>query len=300
MIRRLEQAFSIEPAHNLLYSKIKTMKRTKQILRINGVILVFSIFLAACGPIERFQKTRTAESQTKTAAQWTVTATPTITATTTPTITPSPTVTQTLTETPTPTITNTLTITPTPTRDLPDVIVNVNAAHCRYGPSKAFLHAADLYEGDHGVVDGIFAFSNWLYVKWDKLAYHCWVSPYVVDVDGDTSSLGYVNLQLQRVGSNMYGPAENVQATRRGDQVTITWDKKWMTEDDDRGYLIIAWVCQNGSYIWWTARIEKHTTTSYTVQDDNSCSHPSSGEIYVLEKHGFSEPVTIPWPAYSN
>jgi len=27
------------------------------------------------------------------------------------------------------------------------------------------------------------------------------------------------------------------------------WDQVFMTEDDDRGYLIVAWVCQNGAYI---------------------------------------------------
>lgn len=272
--------------------------RTKRLININGVLLVLSLLFSACGPIERFQQTRTAESQTEIAAQWTATATST--ATNTPTNTPRPTLTSTPTVTPTPTVTSTPTITPTATFAYPEVEVNVNAAHCRYGPSKAFLHAADLYAGDQGIVDGIYPYSDWLYVKWDKLSYHCWVSPYVVDVDGDTSSLGYVNLQLQRVGSNMYGPAENVRASRQGDQVTITWDEKWMTLDDDRGYLIIAWVCQNGSYLWWTARIEEYTTNSYTVHDDNTCSYPSSGEIYVLEKHGFSEPVTIPWPAYSD
>ncbi|MCB2209958.1 hypothetical protein KQH62_03585 [bacterium] len=274
------------------------MKHTKRQIIFNGVLLVISLLITACGPIERSQQTRTAESQTEIAAQWTATATSTTT--NTPTNTPSPTLTTTPTVTPTPTETSTPTITPTATFAYPEVEVSVNAAHCRYGPSKAFLHAADLYEGDKGIVDGIYPYSDWLYVKWDKLSYHCWVSPYVVDVDGDTSTLGYVNLQLQRVGSNMYGPAENVRATRQGDQVTITWDEKWMTLDDDRGYLIIAWVCQDGAYIWWTARMEEYTMNSYTVHDDNTCNYPSSGEIYVLEKHGFSEPVTIPWPAYSN
>ncbi len=148
-----------------------------------------------------------------------------------------------------PTITNTPTITPSPTYDFPDVVVSVAAAHCRYGPSKAYLHAADLYEGDRGIVDGRWPYSNWLYVKFDKLSYHCWVSPSVVEVTGDISSLFYVDLHLERVGSNMYGPPKNVRASRKGDQVTISWSKVWMTEDDDRGYLIEAWVCQNGLYL---------------------------------------------------
>lgn len=80
----------------------------------------------------------------------------------TPTFTPSPSATNPHTPTATPIDTatttstpeNTLTpsITPTPTFDFPDVTVNVGSAHCRYGPGKAYLHAADLFEGDHGQV----------------------------------------------------------------------------------------------------------------------------------------------------
>ncbi|MBG0771133.1 MAG: hypothetical protein H0S82_05455 [Anaerolineaceae bacterium] len=263
-------------------------------------ILILGLFLSSCAPWEHYQQTQTAKQQTETAAAWTATstATATATATQTPTVTPSPTMTLTPTDTPTPTITNTPTITPSPTYDFPDVVVSVAAAHCRYGPSKAYLHAADLYEGDRGIVDGRWPYSDWLYVKFDKLAYHCWVSPSVVEVTGDISVLYYVDLHLERVGSNMYGPPNNVRAYRKGDQVTITWNKVWMTEDDDRGYLIEAWVCQNGAYIWWTVGFPDQYTTSYTVTDDNTCSMPSSGRLYTVEKHGFSDPVIIPWPDY--
>ena len=273
--------------------------RKKKLIGWQGLFLLV-LTLASCAPWEHYQQTQAVVQQTETAAAWTATSTApnTATPTDTPTITPSPTVTSTPTETPTPTITDTPTITPSPTYDYPDVVVSVAAAHCRYGPSKAYLHAADLYEGDRGIVDGRWPYSNWLYVKWDKLNYHCWVSPSVVEVTGDVSALFYVDLHLERVGSNMYGPPKNVRASRQGDQVTISWDKVWMTEDDDRGYLIEAWVCQNGAYLWWTAGFDNQYTTSYTVMDDGSCSMPSSGKLYTVEKHGFSEPVTIPWPDY--
>lgn len=237
------------------------------------------------------------ETATMTATE-TPSATSTPTVTNTPTVTLTPTQTQPPTETPTPTITSTPTMTLTPTFDFPDVVVNVAAAHCRYGPSKAYIHAADLYEGDRGVVHARFVYSDWLYVKWDKLNYHCWVSPYVVDVTGDISSLLYKDLDLQSIGSNMYGPPPWVEAYRKGDQVTITWAEVWMTEDDDRGYLIEAWVCQNGAYLWWTAGFENQYLTTYTVTDDGTCSQPSSGVLYTVEKHGFSIPLTIPWPPY--
>jgi len=219
-------------------------------------------------------------------------------ATTTQTITPTPTYTSTMiptmTETITPTLTYTLTL--TPTSEFPIVEVNVQAAHCRYGPSRAFLHAADLYEEDRGVVQGRFQYSDWLYVKWDKIEYRCWVSPYVVDVIGEIDRIGLSNIGLERIPSTLYSSPTNVRANREGEIVTIHWDRVAMTEDDDRGYLIEAFICQEGAYFWWTARIELQCTTTYTVQDDASCPFPSSGKIYTVEKHGYTSPVTIPWP----
>jgi hypothetical protein len=176
--------------------------------------------------------------------------------------------------------------------------VTVNKqAHCRYGPSVAYLHAADLYPGDKGTVRGRFIYSKWLYIKFDKLNYFCWVAPSVVDVVGDISQIAYKELNLQSIGSNMYGPPKNVTAVRDGNEVTISWDQVEMTDDDDRGYLLELFVCQNGVYLWWTDSHPDQYSTSYTVQDEAGCSAPSSGLLYTVEKHGFSEPVQIPWPA---
>lgn len=62
----------------------------------------------------------------------------------------------------------------------------------------------------------------------------------------------------------MYGPPRNVQAARKDDEVTITWDQVEMTADDDRGYLIEAFVCQDGAYLWWTNSYPDQYETSYT------------------------------------
>jgi len=216
------------------------------------------------------------------------------TQTTTETQVPSATLTPSMTKTSTNTLTPTITL--TPTFAFPDVEVNVDAAHCRYGPSKAYLHAADLYEGDHGVVQGRFRYSDWFYIKWDKINYRCWVSPYVVDIKGDLTTIGYAEIGLERIPSTLYNPPQNVQATRDGDRVTISWDRVNMTLDDDRGYLIEAWVCQNGSYLWWTVSFSNQYTTSYTVVDEEGCHSPSSGKIFTVEKHGYTQPTTITWP----
>jgi hypothetical protein len=230
-------------------------------------------------------------------------ATPTaipVSATTAPTETPKATLPPTHTLTPTmittPTIVLSSTVTATPTFAFPAVIVN-KQAHCRYGPSVAYLHAADLYPGDAGSVRGRYVYSNWLYIKFDKLNYLCWVAPSVVDVTGDVSTLANKDLNLQSIGSNMYGPPKNVTAVREGNQVMIRWNQVKMTKDDDRGYLLELFVCQDTIYKWWTDSYPDQHSTSYTVRDEAGCAQPSSGKLYTVEKHGFSEPAIILWPA---
>ncbi len=258
-----------------------------------GLGVIVGCLLVACESSESARATQTSSAATELAAQWSLTPSQTAT------LTPSLTVTQTATRTPTPTLTMTPTVTLTPTYAFPEVVVSVGAAHCRYGPSTAFLHAADLYEGDRGVVHGRFPYSNWLWVRWDKLHYHCWVSPSVVDLTGDISVIRYQELNLGSVGTfDLYTPARDIRASRKGDEVTITWNRVPMTEDDDRGYLIIAWVCQDGAYLWWTQSFPDQYTTKATIKDDDSCSQSSSGVLYTVEKHGYSEPVTIPWPSH--
>jgi hypothetical protein len=263
--------------------------------------MVLLLLAGACAPLQDMQVRRQASLQTATAALWTATPTGTHTATATatpthtatPTQTPTPTATATATQTPTETATPTETLTPTP--EFPTVVVN-KQAHCRYGPSKAYLHAADLYPGDTGMVQGRFAYSGWLLIKFDKLKYMCWASNTVVDVTGDISGIFFTEPNLQTIGSNMYGPPESVTAYRNGDEVTISWDLVWMTEDDDRGYFIEAWVCQDGHYLWWTVSFPDQYTTSYVVKDGAGCAMPSYGHLYTVEKHGYSEPLPIPWP----
>jgi len=176
--------------------------------------------------------------------------------------------------------------------------VTVNKqAHCRYGPSVAYLHAADLFPGDVGTVRGRYFYSKWLYIKFDKLNYFCWVAPTIVDVVGDVSTVAYKELNLQSIGSNQYGPPKGVTAVRDGSQVTISWEKVEMTKDKDRGYLLELFVCQDTFLLWWTDSYPDQDSTSYTVKDEEGCAQPSSGNLYTVEKHGFSEPAVIPWPA---
>ena len=227
----------------------------------------------------------------------TSTHTPTPTATSTPTPSPTSTVTFTPTTTYTPTITLTPSITPTPTVtptatfDFPDAEVNVPAAHCRYGPDTAYLHAGDLYQGDHGLVWNRNYNASWLWVRFDKLTYGCWVSATVVDVAGDPFAVVTYFAPLPK--STLYGPVQKVSSDRQSDQVIVTWDEVWMTVDDDRGYFLAVRLCTAAGLIDAYAHTDG---TSYTFTDLTSCGGGSGGKLYAVEKHGYTDPVSIPWP----
>ena len=182
-------------------------------------VLIF-LFVFACAPLSNQQVTQV--STTLTALANAPTSTPVITDT--PLFTDTPTSTLTVTSTVTEAFTSTITFTPTisatPTFAFPVASVN-KQAHCRYGPSVAYLHAADLYAGDVGTVRGRFIYSNWLFIKFDKLNYFCWVAPSVVDVVGDIKKVNFTQLNLQAIGSNQYGPPHNVTAVRDGNKVTL-------------------------------------------------------------------------------
>lgn len=254
-------------------------------MKVYKIILLIFLFVSACASSTEEQATPTTLAVTATAK-----LIETLESTSTPTETITPTVTV------TPTIELSPTITFTPTFAFPTVKVN-KQAHCRYGPSVAYLHAADLYPGDTGSLRGRYIYSNWLYIKLDKLNYLCWVAPSIVDVSGDVSTVAYKDLNLQSIGSNQYGPPGGVTAVRDGSQVTISWNQVHMTKDKDRGYLLELFVCQDTIYKWWTDSYPDQESTSYTVKDEAGCAQPSSGKLYTVEKHGFSEPAIIPWPA---
>jgi hypothetical protein len=111
-----------------------------------------------------------------------------------------------------------------------------------------------------------------------------------VEVGGDVFSVTVYFPPLPK--SVLYDAPDIVTASRQGDEVTVDWEAVWMTVDDFRGYMIEAKVCQNGNLI----SVAVHTDgTSYTFQDETGCGG-SSGRLYAVEKHGYTDSVSIPWP----
>ncbi|MGD2058387.1 MAG: hypothetical protein PVI04_06610 [Anaerolineales bacterium] len=256
--------------------------RTPHTARAFLLLLVVMMLMSACGQPLSFLASPT-PTPTSTA-----TATSTATSTSTPTATATVTLTPTI--TPTYTITPTATISPTPTFDFPDATVTMQA-HCRYGPGKAYLHAADLYPGDRALIHNRNWDGRWLWILPEKQQYHCWVSASVVDIEGDVFSVVEYDSPLPK--SVLYGPPSQVSADRKGDKVIVSWDEVWMTEDDNRGYMVEAWVCQN-DFLFPVAA--STMGLSVTLYDEPGCGRPSSGLLYTVEKHGYTDPVKIPWP----
>ncbi len=67
-----------------------------------------------------------------------------------------------------------------------------------------------------------------------------------------------------------------------------------MTEDDDRGYFLDVWVCQDGNYVWMPTALDNQFKTTATFTDEPGCSQPSGGKLYTVEKHGYTDPGGYP------
>ncbi len=164
-------------------------------------------------------------------------------------------------------------------------------SNCRYGPGKAYLYAWGMYSGDKGTVWGRNESGTWLWIQPDNIKYQCWISSSVVEIHGDIFTLRVAPVRLPQ--STLYGPPQGVTVSRGGDQVTISWHSANMTEDDNRGYMIEANVCQDGILVWMAVSTMDLT---YTLTDGTTCAEKSNGLLYTVEKHGYTDPVSIPWP----
>ena len=163
---------------------------------------------------------------------------------------------------------------------------------CRYGPGKAYLYSHELNQGDPILVHGRNEYGTWLWVQPHDLDRHCWAAASLFNIVGDIKSVNVVETKLPKSG--FVRLPEGVVANRDGDQVTVSWSHAhYIPKEDRRGYLLEFWLCENGAYFWTAYHTEKN---DLTVIDQAGCLGPSSGLIYIAEKHGYSDPVAIPWP----
>ena len=235
--------------------------------------------------------------------------TETATATEPPTITPTPTPsgthtsTATVTNTATPIYTPSITATPsrTSTPSLTPTFAPIAAkvlaqSNCRYGPGAAYLYEWGLFPDVRVDIVGRNDLGTWAYVEPWTYFDRCWVKAELLEIRGDLRDAPPYYSRLPF--GELYQPPANARASRNGDDVSIAWDPVWMTTDDDRGYLIEAWLCQDGQLIFTPLRTTHWEETAIHVQDEAGCLEPSGGRLYTAEKHGYTQWVLIPWPSH--
>src|SRR5688572_6493716 len=206
----------------------------------------------------------------------------------------------TLTITPTIILTPIQTNTPEPEFEIMNAIVKEHLS-CLHGPGEFFLYRFGMIEGIKLQVFGKNIHSDWAYVEAADYEGKCWVLLSQITLEGDAAKLkvlypGEVGLPL----SFLWPAPQNVYTARTADgsQVAIYWDEYILPDGeiespDSPRYLLELWTCQNGTlsfeskFVW---------DDDIVVIDEASCSEPSRGVIYLVEKHGYAGPVEIPWP----
>jgi hypothetical protein len=217
-------------------------------------------------------------------------------------------------ETATPTLTPTRTRIPsaTPTWSPPRVEVvsapGTEKSACWYGPSTGYLYKYGLPDGVWMRVIGRNEEGSWVAVKAgdDPDSNACWIQTQLVKfLQGTIADVPVLWIALPY--SVLYKPPTAVSTNRVGDEVTIFWQPIWMTEDDYRGYMVEAWVCQGGrqvfrpigyvtSYTDNQLMIARKGIIAVKVVDEPGCDMPSRARLYAVEKHGYTNYVMVPWP----
>lgn len=211
--------------------------------------------------------------------------------------------TPTATFTPEPTFTPTVTLTATPVpvvyQTLKGIISNERSS-CRYGPGTYYLDNETLRLAIKIEVLGRDVNSSWGYAQADGYAEPCWVDFKNIELDGGIDSLepvypGKVSLPL----SFIWSEPKNIYTVRTadGNTLNIYWDEYILPDGELESpqsprFLLELWLCRNNeltfvpTFVW---------TNSASVVDEAGCSEASGGVIYLVEKHGYTGPVEIPW-----
>jgi hypothetical protein len=266
-----------------------------------GLLLLAAGFVGGSAWAERPTPTPTPTVTLTPAPSSTNTSIPTNTATSTQTATPTQTSTPTITHTATITLTPSTTPTPSQTPTItPTPIVRARVleqANCRYGPGVAYLYEWGLFETDRVTVLGRNQESTWVYVDpWTYLDF-CWVSASVLEFEGDLGSVPQIHTQLPY--TEFYWTPRNVAASRLdAGEVMVSWEMVPMSLDDNRGYLIEAWLCKDGQLRFTPLHFWE--SPAFILEDEPGCLEPSQARLYTAEKHGYTRWAPILWPPHAD
>ncbi len=217
---------------------------------------------------------------------------PTSTATATVTLTATPT------QTPTPTMTLTPTFTPVPTYVVLRGKVIIAQAVCHHGPGKPYLYEYGVYEGYNMEIISRVVGSNYLEIQAIGGNNPCWVREDYFEIKGDLKDVKPVNAEdVELPWSPFYGPVAVLSAERVGNEVTVAWSPLVFRAGDDSlqvPYILEAWVCRDGEFIF--DPVGSYLTKA-TIIDEPGCDEVSHARVIAAEKHGYTKPVEVPWPA---
>jgi hypothetical protein len=186
---------------------------------------------------------------------------------------------------------------------------------CNYGPGDIYLYQEAMnprYQMDvlgKALIHYRGREQTWLYTQADGFQLRCFVNAAEVELLGGTlEDLKTVYPgEVKLPPSSLWPEPQNVRAGRQGNQVYITWDfydlpgGELERQDEKKPrYLLELWLCKDGELQFTPTGSWDLTTPRSTlrVTDEAGCSEPSHGVIYLAEKHGYTGPVEIPWPAY--
>ncbi len=218
-------------------------------------------------------------------------------ATATPTETSTPTFTATATSTVTATPTATASPSAVPTYVVLRGEVTIAHAVCHYGPGAPYLYKYGVVAGSNLEIIRRVELGNYIEVQAIGGNNPCWVREDYFKIDGNLANVepvdaGDVKLPL----SPYYAAPANVNATRSGNEVTVSWNAVVLRAGDDSEqypYVIEAWVCQGGQMVFTPLGTYQ---TTLTIQDEPGCDTPSHANLIAAEKHGYTPRVKIAWP----
>jgi hypothetical protein len=178
--------------------------------------------------------------------------------------------------------------------------------NCRYGPGENYLYEYGLYQGDQVPILGRQETANqgtWVYVHTESQNnIDCWVNAKQLQMDaGDVACLD--NIYPETGGrpiyrTDLFPPPRNVEASRSGNLVFISWtgfDLKpgdWEGGDRPR-YLLELWTCQGGKLVFTPMGT---LDTFASIADEGGCAEKSHGQVFMAHVDGYIGPAEIPWP----
>lgn len=182
-----------------------------------------------------------------------------------------------------------------------NAVVAYERIACNYGPGDLYLNDEALRQGIKLQVLGRDINSAWGYVQADGYASPCWVNLAYIALDGEIENLEAVYPGKVAIPpSGYWPPPKNVYTARSksdSNKLSIYWDEFILEPGDMESanasrYLLELWLRKDGKLTFTPVFAWNNNVV---VEDEAGCSEPSSGVVYISEKHGYPGPVTIPW-----